>query len=470
MARRGPWLGTPARIALTLFVACVWLNQSVGGKDWEDLRDAVFAAPSRHPLQAARYPFVFLYRRSLDERYYYETAAAILGRQADGAVVRQMHGKMPEGFPETLPAADGQWHAPYTEVPLEYPPLNLPFFVLPRAIVSTFAAYGYVFGALMGLCLVGAIAAAIGAARRGGAGDREVQTKWLLATGLLLAQGALAVQRLDPIAALFLGLAMLAAAGRRPFFVGLTLGLAGAAKILPLLVLPAVVASDRASYRGRRPLARLGAGLAVALALGFAPLVASPRAFVAMLRYHAARGLNVESTLGIALGIVRALSGHTQAAPASFGSQNLVGASADLLAKLTMPLLFGCTAWLVWRLAREAPGPLTERGRVARVAASALAATTILWLTSKVLSPQYLTWCIPLVLAVPGRAGARLAWVAIVAMIVTQLYTRGYYDLVVEQAPVALLTLAVRQALLFVLLAMAVKEVTKTRQAGTALP
>jgi len=61
------------------------------------------------------------------------------------------------------------------------------------------------------------------------------------------------------------------------------------------------------------------------------------------------------------------------------------------------------------------------------------------------------------VLAIPGRLGTRLAWVAILAMAVTQLYTRGFYDLVVAQAPIALATLAARQALLFGLLALAAR-------------
>jgi hypothetical protein len=256
---------------------------------------------------------------------------------------------------------------------------------------------------------------------------------------------------------------MLAAAGRRPFALGLALGLAGAAKILPLLVLPAVVAADWPAYRDRRKLARLGAGVAVALVVGLGPLLLSARATVAMLRYHAARGLNVEATLGIALGIARALTGQSEPAPASFGSQNLEGPAADLLATLTLPLLLGCTAWLVVRLARR---PTTDDDppgdRVTRIAAGALAATAIVWLTSKVLSPQYLTWGIPLVLAVPGRAGTRLAWTAILAMAVTQLYTRGFYDRVVAQAPIALLTLAVRQALLFAMLGMAMRTATRT--------
>src|SRR5215467_1722357 len=97
------------RVAVAAFVACVWLNQSVGGKDWEDLRDEVFAAPSEHPLQYARYPFVFAYRRSADERLYYEAAGAMLGRPYDREVLRTIRGRLPASFDVSLPDADGRW-------------------------------------------------------------------------------------------------------------------------------------------------------------------------------------------------------------------------------------------------------------------------------------------------------------------------------------------------------------------------
>jgi hypothetical protein len=126
--------------------------------------------------------------------------------------------------------------------------------------------------------------------------------------------------------------------------------------------------------------------------------------------------------------------------------------------------MLACVGLVVWRLARPTrPTRPTRQSddaapSIRRIAAAALASIATLWLTSKVLSPQYLTWCIPLVLAVPGPGGARLAWVAVLAMALTQLYTRGYYDLVVAQAPIALLTLAVRQAVLGVLLWLAIRE------------
>jgi hypothetical protein len=461
---RGPLI---VYVLFVAFVACVWLNQSVGGKDWEALRDRTFAAPREHPLLAARYPFVFLYRRSLDERYYYETSGAILGLPADEAVLAQMHGKMPAQFRAALPPPDGHLHAPYIEVPLEYPPLNIPWFVLPHLFVSTFEAYGYAFGALMGLCLLGAIAVAIAVARRGGVTEADSRRRWLLAAGLLLAQGALAIQRLDPIATLFLALALWSAVRRRPFGLGLWAGLAAAAKILPLLVLPAIVAADLGSFRSRKARLELGAGVAVALAVGLGPVLVSPRALASMLDYHLQRGLNVEATLGALLGMGRMLVGHARPASVSFGSANLDGPAADLLAKLCAPLMLVALVALVWRILRSKETD-TEAARVDRIASSALAATVVLWLTSKVLSPQYLTWSIPLVLALPGKTAERATWTAIVAMALTQLYFRGFYNLLVAQRPVALAVLGLRQGLLFLLLAFALRGLR--RPSEQALP
>ena len=54
-------------LAFTAFIALVWLNQSVGGKDWEALRDRTFSEPGSGAFDLVRYPFVFLYRRSGDE-------------------------------------------------------------------------------------------------------------------------------------------------------------------------------------------------------------------------------------------------------------------------------------------------------------------------------------------------------------------------------------------------------------------
>jgi hypothetical protein len=269
----------------------------------------------------------------------------------------------------------------------------------------------------------------------------------LFASGLLLAQGALAIQRLDAVTALALALGVHAAVRKHPFGVGLWLGFAGATKILPILALPVVVLADLETYRGRWP--RLIAGALLALALGFLPmLLVAPSALSSFVGYHAARGLHCESTLGVLVQLAGLVSGAPAVATPSFGSLNLDGPVASTLAKLTAPLTVLAIAWLALRASKTRPG----------AAACAFAACVAIWLTGKVFSPQYMTWAIPIVLAIPGRAALRLGWGLVCAMALSQLYFRGYYDLVVGGAVIGVLSVAARQAIVGWMFAATVRE------------
>ena len=438
------------------FVACVWLNQSFGLLTWEKIRYGVFTDPRAHVFDTLRYPLIFLYRRSADEAMYYGTASQILGEPYDHAVFPEHTRGAVSGvalFDAPPPPADGHWHMPWTEVPLEYPPPVVPFMVAPKLVTRGFEAYGRVFGLLMGACMVGAIALAIDVLRRARAPREALDSRWWLAAALLLAQGALAIQRLDAIVALALIAAVHGAVRRSPWQLGLFAALAGACKIVPVLALPVIVASDWAFWRAR--LVRLGAWAAAGLAAGFAPMVlASPGTVLAFLRYHGGRGLQVESTLGVLVGAVRWVAGAARPSVFSYGSFNLDGAVPDALAKITLPLTLAAIAVLAARELR-AGAPRDELARIERVTCAALAATAVLWLGGKVFSPQYLTWGIPLVLAIPGPRGVRASRLAFVALVLTQVYHRGFYSFLTEQRFVGLFTVLARQAVLVVLLALA---------------
>ncbi len=453
---------------LVAFIACVWLNQSLGLIAWEKLRYQVFTDPAAHVFDAARYPFVFLYRRSADEAMYYGTAAQILGQPYDHEVF-ELHsrGRLTgvEGYEAPPPPSDGHWHAPWTEVHLEYPPPVLPFLLAPKLVTAQFEPYAKVFGVLMGLCMVLSIALAIDVVRRaqasrpGPAGS--IDARWWLAAGLLLAQGALTIQRLDPLVALAMIGTLRGAVRRSSLEMGLWAGLAGACKIVPLLVVPVMVAADWPFWRSR--LVGLGAWIAAGVVVGFGPMfLASPGAVVDLLRYHGLRGLQIESTLGALVGAGRIVLGTSRPSTISYGSFNLDGAFPDALARLTVPLtLAGIAALVVLAAraarampARRAGDAADEPARIERLACAALAGTIVLWLTGKVFSPQYLTWGIPLVLAIPGRRGVAAIWVAIAAFAVTQLYYRGFYDQVFDQRPVGVITVLLRQAILVGLLVL----------------
>ena len=451
---------------LVVFIACVWLNQSVGLIAWEKLRYLVFTDPAAHVFDTVRYPFVFLYRRSADEAMYYGIAAQILGQPYDHQVF-DLHsrGRVTgvSAFEAPPPPTDGHWHAPWTAVHLEYPPPVLPFVLAPKLVTDQFEPYAKVFGALMGLCMVLSIALAIDVVRRAEtsrpslslASDRmAIDARWWLAAGLLLAQGALTIQRLDPLVAVAMIGTLRGAVRRSPVEMGLWAGLGGACKVLPLLVVPVMLAADWSSWRTR--LAKLCGWTAAGLAIGFGPmLLSSPGAVGDFFRYHGLRGLQVESTFGALVGAARIALGTAQPATLSYGSFNIGGALPDALAKLSLPLtIAGIVALCVreWRAGAAADEP----ARIERLACATLAATLVLWLTGKVFSPQYLTWGIPLALAIPGRRGVVVIWLAIVTFAVTQLYYRGFYDFVFNQRLVGVLTVLVRQALLALLLAYVV--------------
>jgi hypothetical protein len=447
------------------FIAAVWLNQSVGGKDWEAARDRV-SSGSASVVESIRYPFTFLYRRSHDEQIYWATAGAILGEPIDRDVFER--GAVPDAFRKADVPADGHWHAPYVEVPFEYPPPALPFIVLPKLITSSFASYARVFGALMAACLLGAIAIALRVARSGESDDAKTPTRWLFAGALLLAHGGIAIQRLDAVVALLLSLALHAAVRRRPATLGVWLGLAGATKFVPLLLVPVFAAADASFYKSPKRLLTLGAAAAASFVVGLAPMFGGG-ALRDVLQYHAERGLHVESTLGVIYGAVRALSGNREAATLDFGSYNFHGAVADTLARAAAPLTLVAIAALTVALARAARAADAddERGRVRRLAYAAVAGCATLWLTGKVFSPQYMTWAIPLVLAIPGVEGARAVAALGSALLVSQIYLRGYYDYVCEERAIGIVSIVTRQSLLIALFVLSMRAARPRTPVGS---
>jgi hypothetical protein len=443
MGWRGPF-------AVACFVAAVWLNQGDSLARYQTHAAEAAADPSVFSLERLRLPFRFAYRRSADEELYYATANAIRGRPADTALLLDKRGQTPEPF-QRFPPADGAWHRPYAEVPLEYPAPMLPFILAPSFLAASFDGYGPIFGVLMAAALLCAGWVAINA--RPGAPvtspafqPKDVAARWWTFAALLLAQGGLAVQRLDAVPALFIALGFWATVRKRAFAGGLAFGLAAAAKLVPIVLVPLVIAADRASFAERRTRVRFGGGLGAGLVLGLGPMIAlAPGALGQVLGYHAQRSLHMESTMGTLLGLARLVSGQRVPAVLSHGSFNLEGGAADVLTLLTSPLLaLGISALCVF-LGR-AKAATDEEMRADRIALALLGGSAIVWLCGKVFSPQYLTWGIPLVVAIPGRARMGIATVAVFVMAITQLYLRGYYDAVVAQSAPGVLTLVVRQA------------------------
>jgi len=449
-----------APLCVALFVALVWLNQGVTLQHYLAVEKRVLVDKTASMADKTRFPFFFLYRRSGDEELYFASANAIRGLPRDERVLTESRGPTPNEF-RRAPPVDGRWHVPYREVAIEYPALMLPFILAPSLIAHDLESYTRVFGALMGACLVLACWFAIRARPDFDAAERR--RAWWLASALMLAQGGLAIQRLDAVVALALAVSLWAASRGRMLVLGAAIGLATAAKFVPILFVPPLVAVLRNELRSSLARRRLVTAFAGGMAVGFVPmLVMSPGSIAEVLRYHADRGLHVESTLATVVGIGRVLSATVIPASLSFGSYNLTGYPADEFAKLCAPMMLLGAVLVTASAVRSSP----SASRCDRVALALVSSLASAWIFGKVLSPQYLTWALPLVLTLAARSDRRIAMVYFAILVVTQVYLRGYYDYVYDQRPVGVATMLVRQALVVVLGLLSVRALA----ARTSLP
>jgi hypothetical protein len=114
-------------------------------------------------------------------------------------------------------------------------------------------------------------------------------------------------------------------------------------------------------------------------------------------------------------------------------------------------LAIAVVAWIAFRSSKQADPAIDDSARIDRMARALAGAAVLLWMFSKVLSPQYFTWGIPLILAIPWSATSNAKNVCFAfcgALVVTQIYMRAYYESVAHQEPIGVVTMLLRQGLL----------------------
>jgi hypothetical protein len=184
------------------------------------------------------------------------------------------------------------------------------------------------------------------------------------------------------------------------------LGAAGAVKLWPFAIVPLWLAWE-AKSRGFWRLVTTGLWVVAGAVLVSLPVL--PRAgweVLSFLKYHASRGIQIETTwstvalLLARLGLVTAHPEH------NFGAFHVAGRLPAVFATLSLPfmLLFALLPQLV-AIARG-----FARGRF-RIFEHALVGGVVgFMIAGKVLSPQFMLWIAPLLpLAVEGAAGSFLA-------------------------------------------------------------
>jgi hypothetical protein len=433
-----------SRWTLLLFLLLAWFNWGI-----EDLRQGHVPDIKSHPLLVLSppwWPLRAYVSRSGDEQLYFEDSKLLLGEEAD---LRYIASKRQGNLEDDVRDVEARvrpgagLRLPYRDFPFEYPPVVLAVMVLPRLVASDLASYRLAYGVLAAVLTL--LACAVGARLCDTLGERAPTRPWRRMALLVLALGPILVSRVDPLPALLVTCALLCLAEDRPLASGVFAGVAFLAKLYPLFVVAPWVALMWGERR-TRDLARFLAGMALSVLVIAAPFFATaPGPFLASTFVYGARPFQIESLVGALMVLVRGKS----AIVGSFGSINVVApAWLGWLWTPLLPLSIAGCSYLAARKARLHPLPSKE-DRAKRFLAWGIAGIAVVLVTSKVLSPQYMIWLLPLAVLSRGVVHFRLA---LAAAGLTQLFYPILYDLFAEDGSrvVALIVVA-RNAVLLLL-------------------
>ena len=376
---------------------------------------------------------------------YLAYANATLGRPYQAFYVRPLEGWTgpqpettgpdPDDPRQTPPRRPERPLVPYRDFSVEYPPGFLLLAVPPALLGLDLDGYRLVFSLWMALLLTAALLAAvrIGRLLRPGQDPSTVA----VATVLALALGTVAVRRFDAIVSLSLCLFLDGALRRRPVLAGFALGAGLVTKIVPVLIIPVALVYWGALRSWRQLSLTAVAAVGVTLAVGVPFLGVAGEHVLDLVRYHAQRPLEVESTGAALLTIGRFFDPASAWRVASHGFDNVVGpADRYLLPLAGLAPLVAAAAILAWSVVqtrgalRRGDGERLAGEVLVRAACATLAASMTL---GKVFSAQYLTWLLPAgalvsVLEV-GRRRRVALWLLGGAMLLTQLNQHLFFGI-----------------------------------------
>jgi Glycosyltransferase family 87 len=330
---------------------------------------------------------------------------------------------------------------PYRAFFIEYPPGSLPTFVPPALASANRDSYINLFSLEMALLLAVTLLLTAMTARRLRGSHAWILPAATFTLGALLLY-PVAVTRYDAVVALTLGLAVFfgTLGGRFLVFAYASLGLGAAAKVVPALAILPLALARRGAVRG------CAVFLAV-LALFFVPFaLLGGRGLLQSFAYQAERGLQVESLAASVLLAQRSVDGVVFEHGAFEVRGGGVGLATSLSPLLTLVLL-SVTGLVIYREYHRFGG-LGPDAFPRHAAALILA----FMLGSRVLSPQYVIWLLPLVpLAAGGMAGSAVCALFLAACLTTTLvFPIHYGDLLSFRYPGPELLLA-RNLLLTIL-------------------
>lgn len=333
---------------------------------------------------------------------------------------------------------------PYRDFPIEYPPLALVPFALPRlgapigsldfgAYVQRFLFVNVLFSTVIALAIDWV------AARR-----LFGRAPWLalaLYAALVVICAPVLPWRYDTFPALLTALALICVLRARPAWAGVWVGLGIAAKLYPVVFI-SIFGLYYLAGRDWRALLRMVSGCVLAVMLSVLPfLFAAQAALFSFLKYHSLRGLQLESLPAGAIVLAHDLGLTPAQLVFNYGALHVDSPwSGPFLVWLPVVFvaLFGIVSASAWGRFREehaASGQVAPETLIAYLFAVLLAFVA----TNKVFSPQYIIWLLPFA---PLLRLRQALLVLAIAAITIFLFPYHYNELMaMQRLPVVLLNL-----------------------------
>jgi hypothetical protein len=228
----------------------------------------------------------------------------------------------------------------------------------------------------------------------------------------------------------------------RPMVLGCALAIGTAFKLWPLVLATLMIVP----WRDRRSLVAIVAFAATAAAFGGAAIwIAGSKGVVEVLTFRGATGWQIESLVGSLVHLTDSQTLRMESGAWRIGTINGTLSIAMFLAAAPI------CVWSSWRGAR-----------VNRVGAGWLASVTALLLLSALLSAQYVIWLAPAAAIAWTEGDKRLALLAAIAIVLTQVLW-NYYGAVLGGERPALLIVVLRNVVLAAIAVSAIVTLGRSR-------
>ncbi|MCL2785812.1 MAG: glycosyltransferase 87 family protein [Methanomassiliicoccaceae archaeon] len=305
---------------------------------------------------------------------------------------------------------------------LEFPPLALVFFLIPRLFAADPTGYGAGFIVMIavffmiGLLLVSKIAEKLG---------KNQKLYMLVYTMLMVIMFEFVADRYDIIPVVFTLFALYCYVTKRYALAFIMLALGTMVKLYPAVLFPIFLIPLLMDGNKREALKGTAAFAAICAVVILPVVLLQPDLLTYFIDYHSQRPMQIESVAAsllypfIMMGLVDRNFEY------SFGSDNIIGPVPDAVASWLTPLMGVCVLFVYVIYAyvlRGTKGKGDESDRLYLLAGFSLISVMTFIIVGKVMSTQYLLWTIPFLLMLmmftPDRVNKRTTYILFIACVI----------------------------------------------------